>query len=284
MLAKYLKDFTEKQSKSIYCHGKLSNTEKLQNTRAWFYDGAPVMCATSAFGLGIDKPTVRFVIRWSMPDSIEELVQEAGRAGRDGKDCSFKLYFEYSNRLFHIENICKETTMKEGVRVKQLDKLKKLTAFCFNRTTCRQILIAKHFDEEASECAKCDNCIGFYRQPVEHDATEEATMIFKTLDELNVIKFDKVTCKDLLDTVMGSEASSAKEKQLDHCSMYNKFTSDTLNSRTKVESLIYGLILDNYIKETIIPDPMLHIFISSTNISQIMTKERQYFWKDYDSI
>ena len=65
----------------------------MTNTQAWLTDSVCVMCATCAFGLGIDKPSVRFVIRYSMPDTIEEMVQEAGRAGRDGDPCSYKMFF-----------------------------------------------------------------------------------------------------------------------------------------------------------------------------------------------
>ena len=76
--------FKSKSIPAVYYHGKLDFFERNENARAWLSGKALIICATSAFGMGIDKPDVRFVIHMSMPRSLEDYCQESGRAGRDG--------------------------------------------------------------------------------------------------------------------------------------------------------------------------------------------------------
>ena len=96
--------FKTKGLSAVYYHGQLDIFEKSDNARAWLSGRASVMCATSAFGMGIDQPDVRFVVHLSLPKSLEEYYQEAGWAGRDGKNsqCTIMYHFKDRNQLIQL--------------------------------------------------------------------------------------------------------------------------------------------------------------------------------------
>ena len=83
---------------AVYYHGQLDHFEKAENARAWFNGKALIMCATSAFGMGIDKPDERFVIHINLPRSMEDYFQQAGRAGRDGNNSTCVVMFRFADR------------------------------------------------------------------------------------------------------------------------------------------------------------------------------------------
>jgi bloom syndrome protein len=83
---------------AVYYHGQLNFFKKSDNAKAWLSGKALIMCATSAFGMGIDKADVRFVIHLSLPKTLEEYYQEAGRTGRDGQNSQCVLMFRFEDR------------------------------------------------------------------------------------------------------------------------------------------------------------------------------------------
>ena len=91
---------------AIFFHGGIIDPElKVKYTNSWLDGKVNVMCATNAFGMGIDKPDVRFVIHLSMPSSYEAYIQQSGRAGRDGSEASCILLYRFTDRNFHLRNI-----------------------------------------------------------------------------------------------------------------------------------------------------------------------------------
>jgi ATP-dependent DNA helicase RecQ len=151
---------------AVAYHAKLTNEQKTKNYNDFMTDKVQVVVATIAFGMGIDKPNVRFVIHWNLPKNIENYYQETGRAGRDGlpgealllydpKDSYVlkKFIQEGSQDLPHLD---KETL--QIFRQIQSDKLDRLLEFC-QTTTCRRRVLLNYFNENLEEdCGYCDIC------------------------------------------------------------------------------------------------------------------------------
>ena len=108
-----------------------------------------VMCATNAFGMGIDEADVRFVIHLSFPPSYEAYIQESGRAVRDGADACCILLYRFEDRNLHLQHI--SNASMPDVRAKRLQSLNSFTKFLLDKSSCRQQLIASHFGDSLEE-------------------------------------------------------------------------------------------------------------------------------------
>ena len=98
---------------ATFYHAGMDNSDRMRNSSLWLSDSVNVICCTSAFGMGIDKRDVRFVIHLAMPSSLEDYVKESGRGGHDGACCACILLFRFGDRTFHLRNIARMASEAE---------------------------------------------------------------------------------------------------------------------------------------------------------------------------
>ncbi len=153
-------------------HAGLDAATRHKNQRRFLREEGVVMVATVAFGMGIDKPNVRFVAHLDLPKSMEGYYQETGRAGRDGLPANAWMTYGLGDVVSMRQMLMSGDASEERKRV-ELQKLDALLGFC-ESTTCRHQTLLRYFGEEhPGDCGQCDNCL----EPVDTwDATQAAQM------------------------------------------------------------------------------------------------------------
>ncbi|MEX2533122.1 MAG: DNA helicase RecQ [Nitriliruptoraceae bacterium] len=155
---------------AIAYHAGMDAAARDENQRRFRVDDAVVVVATIAFGMGIDKPDVRFVAHLSLPKSLEAYYQETGRAGRDGLPSDAWMRYSIAD-VIQLARFVAQSTADEAHKQLERRKLDAMLGYC-ETTTCRRRVLLAYFDDERDEdCGNCDNCL----QPQDTwDATEAA--------------------------------------------------------------------------------------------------------------
>lgn len=145
-------------------HAGLSNDERKQNQEDFTYDRIRVMVATNAFGMGIDKSNVRYVLHYNMPQSLEYYYQEAGRAGRDGEEAECVLFFSKQDIMinkFLLQNKASAGYMASDMQKTANDqrKLQQMINYCETDKCLREFILSYFGDTTPCICNKCSNCV-----------------------------------------------------------------------------------------------------------------------------
>jgi ATP-dependent DNA helicase RecQ len=144
---------------AAYYHGGVDALERSSIQQAFIENKVRVVVATNAFGMGIDKPDIRFVIHYQMPGSIEQYSQEAGRAGRDRKPAAAYVLYNPENLTIHTKLI-EHTKDNARLREQRLLKLAKLSEFCTEQR-CKHAVMSEYFGESSDDCRdRCSFCSG----------------------------------------------------------------------------------------------------------------------------
>lgn len=173
---------------SVTCyHAGIDNRTRKSSQEDFIYDRAQVIVATNAFGMGIDKSNVRYVIHYNMPQSMENYYQEAGRAGRDGENAQCILLFAVQDIIinrFLMEKKIFEGMDEEGIRqMRQRDarRLQVMEEYC-RITSCLRNYILSYFGEETD--GPCENCGNCHQEYEEVDMTADARWVINCIAEM----------------------------------------------------------------------------------------------------
>lgn len=227
-------------------HAGLSNEERSDVQDAFQFDKVQVIVATNAFGMGIDKRNVRFVIHANSTPNLESYYQEAGRAGRDGERCEgILIYHPKDIRLYRW--FIEQSDLADEYQKIQYQKLAMITKYV-NTTECLQQFIVSYFGQRCEPCGKCSNCLGTF---IEKDITSESKSIISTIYELDG-RFGKTVVADV---VSGANNQRMREIDAAHLRHYGSLKI----GKSRVINLINYLISHNYLQLTDSQYPVVHV-------------------------
>ena len=228
-------------------HAGLGDYERQKNQDDFIYDRAQIMIATNAFGMGIDKSNVRFVIHYNMPKSIEAYYQEIGRCSRDGEPGVCLLYYGgqdvVTNQLFvdnNQENKELDYETREIVLERDRERLRKMTFYCFTNECLRDYILRYFGEYGGNYCGNCSNCLTQFE---EVDVTEIAAVLIGCVQSCR----QRYGTNVILDTVRGAKTAKIRQYRMDENPHYGELATVPIY---KLRQVMNYLMLNEYLAVT----------------------------------
>ncbi|TVS94648.1 DNA helicase RecQ, partial [Enterococcus durans] len=246
-------------------HGGMSERERTEMQEAFLYDRVELLVATNAFGMGINKSNIRFVIHYQIPGSLEAYYQEAGRAGRDGLLSDAILLFapqDIQIQKFFIQQSQREDSQKQ----KEYEKLKAMTEYVYIED-CLQKYILAYFGEDSVPCERCGNCLDD-RELI--DVTKETQMVLSCIKRMG----ENYGKQMLMKVLAGSKEQKVKNFGFDRLSTYGLLKK---YAQKDILQLIEFLISGGYLLSVSGEYPVLKVTESGI---AVLTGKKQVFKKE----
>lgn len=259
-------------------HAGMDDTDRKLNQEDFIFDRISTIVATNAFGMGIDKSNVNYVIHYNCPKDIESYYQEIGRAGRDGTNAECILL--YNGRDFNISKFLIDKTYEEernNVNINQeiassvyeykLDKLEKMKMLCYSNECIKKYILSYFGERKFENCGNCSICDG---EIEEFDVTAECNKVLEAVRELDS-KYGEATLSDVL---KGSKSKKINGLGLNNSKSYGALKTLTIS---EIRNLFWILINEEYIYKKNSEYPT--IGINENGLNQLSLRNNKFFLK-----